>query len=792
MSPPVATQEQLERLRKRKRLKELEAKRGGQPDSVFGIQVPNQQQVAEHRENYITDMRGQVADVGRKMREARERDPDYIGWTPGGKTDEQLGAERLGKWEGSTFGFGDEVTGIFRPEAGKKRRALKKFAREGYPEFSRGEMHGGVAASVFTAPLAGPKALQVARYVPGGPIVKGAVAGGTGAAAWDAAYQTGTGEGDALDRIGDIDKGQLARSTAGGAVLGGAGGGIAKAFTPPMDRLTGGASALREVLDASAGGTSGLSPNDIRVTERFLRDKGLSLNRKGRVALDSSLNKVGEPGGLSPLPRHLLPRRLKDVLIEGYDGGKGNLKDAIQGHLRGTTMLGGDESSAIIRNAAKEDLPASREFLKQGLKDTLGSQSRLNALDDINERLVQIGREGYEPLLKAGPTTPEGAQALNEVLNGPGMLNAGNGSNTLIQPLKTIAAGEGIDLDALLQTRPLEAAHWMQSRARQLSDRSSDAIMSNAMGSLRKRLLKGLNEATGGQYDAVRRQYGDEFGNLQALEFGDRFLTKASNDLDIDRMAREYAELSASQKEAALLSVRDAIQSSTGRGKAVNGPRMTRVSEEQVITALPEVFGEDGAKVVDLIEKVDDFVEGRKFVSQYKSDTSPNDSYKDKAIDSVQSSWRRMAGKTIQDLSADTGVSMAFGNWVPIRSMQRQARNFGKWVAGDPEGKLASIARVLEAPIGPPIKPPGGPVAPTSGNVPSIPPPIPTATAAPAMAPQVTPKAPGGPNPYIGRKSLRPMPANAARDELIAKIRAENPKLSLPEAAKLADEIMAQ
>lgn len=50
---------------------------------------------------------------------------------------------------------------------------------------------------------------------------------------------------------------------------------------------------------------------------------------------------------------------------------------------------------------------------------------------------------------------------------------------------------------------------------------------------------------------------------------------------------------------------------------------------------------------------------------------------------------------------------------------------------------------------------PGGPVAQTSGNVPPISPPIPTATAAPAMVPQVTPKAPGGPNPYIGRKSFR-------------------------------------
>ena len=435
------------------------------------------------------------------------------------------------------------------------------------------------------------------------------------------------------------------------------------------------------------GEQSGVSTDDLRITERFLRDKGLRLDGDGRAALSGAIEETGEPLGLSSG----LPTRFKDVLVEGFDGNKEAFENAIRSHLRGTTLIGGDESAAIIRNSVNEDLPASREFLSEGLKDTLGSKSRLQAYDDINEQLTQIGREGYEPLLKQ--RLPEDREAiLAQVMNGPGM-------NKLHEPLRTVAAGEGLDLDTMMGESPLQAAHWMQSKARQLADKSSDAVVSNAMGALRQRLLTGLNAATDGQYDVIRRQYGDTYGNQQALEFGDRFLTKANKDLDIDLMAREFAELSPAQKEAALLSVRDALQSSTGRGAAVNGPRLTKVKEEQVMTALPKVFGEAGEAVADVIRQTNEFVEGRKFVGRFGSDTASNQSIRDSALEAVQPKWRRQLGQVVSDAGSDAGLSLAFGQAVPFQSIQRQTKNFGKWIAGDPEDKLASIARVLEAPV---------------------------------------------------------------------------------------------
>ena len=448
--------------------------------------------------------------------------------------------------------------------------------------------------------------------------------------------------------------------------------------------------ALAEILEARSG--TRINPDDLRVFERFLRDKGVTFDSEslGRLGnLQDEASELGPSGVFSSG----LPVRLKDALPEVLNGNKETLKNSIRSQLRGTTLLGGDESAEIIRKSVNEDLPASREFLSEGLRDTLGNKSRLQAQDDINSQLAQIGREGYEPLLNA-PVSDEARQALDKVLSGPGM-------NKLYEPLRTVAAGEGLNLDSMLKAQPMRAAHWMQSKARQLADRSSDAVVSNAMGALRQRLLNGLNKASGGQYDIVRKQYGDEFGNLQALEFGDRFLTKANKDLDIDLMAREFEELSPTQKEAAMLSVRDALQSSTGRGTAINGPRLTKVKEEQVLTALPKVFGETGNDLARIIQQTSDFVDDRKFVGRFGSDTASNQSMKEMALESVQPKWRRRLGQVVSDAGSDAGLSAFFGSPVPFQTIQRQTKNLGNLISGNPEGKLASIARVLEAPIQP-------------------------------------------------------------------------------------------
>lgn len=509
-----------------------------------------------------------------------------------------------------------------------------------------------------------------------------------------------------------------------------------------------------------------VSAEGIKALDRFLIDNQIRLNDDTVRRLQNVRNQFLEGGASAGS----LPMRFKDILIEGLDGGNGQFRQALETHLRGTAVIGGKGGQTVM-GAVDADLPAAKTALGQSFDSTLGDQSRLGALDDIQEKLRQIGREGYEPLLQAGPVSQEGADALNAVLNGPGM-------SKLYQPLETIAAGEGVDLAKMLKERPVEAAHWMQSKARQLSERSSDNVTSSAFTALRKRLLTGLDEATGGQYNAVRKQYGDEFGNQEALEFGDRFLTKASKDLDVDMMAREFEGLSERQKEVALLSVRDAIKSATGRGGQGSGPRLTRVREEQVTDALRRVFGDAGDTVASAIGKVDDFVGSRKRIDPRNgSPTASNQEAAKAARGNVQPGWRRKVGGALESVASDSAMSSAFGAPAPLSTVRNVLGSIGKGISGDPSKGLNALAELLEAPVQPrgqgsSLPPESAPPTPTPRNALAD---VPQSLVEGGPAPnpytldQVLADAPERPagNPYVGRKSFRAEGRNALPEQLL-------------------------
>jgi len=385
-----------------------------------------------------------------------------------------------------------------------------------------------------------------------------------------------------------------------------------------------------------------------------------------------------------------LPTRLKDVLVDALDGAEGNFSNQLNEVLRGAAVRGGQPASTVL-NAVDQDIGASRGALNDQLEGTLGSQGRLEAKDQIGERLAQIGAEGYEPVLKAGPQSAEGAEALQEVLSTPG-------SSRVMKDLKDVADAEGVPLEQMMAKRPLEAAHWMQSRARELAD-TQDATARRAFRGIRDRLLKAINKASPG-YDAVRKQYGDEFGNQQALEFGNKFLTRAARDMDVDLMAREFSELSEGQKEAALLSVRDALKSSIGRGQSGSAPRLTQAGSEQVKNALRQVFGEAGDRVSKSLEDVDSFVRSRKAVDpRTNSATASNQQAAQRASDTVQPSWRRRVGGTLQNIGTDIGISSATGSITPFMVGRSLARKAGDAISGNPDSKLQALVGALEAPI---------------------------------------------------------------------------------------------
>ncbi|MEL6859306.1 MAG: hypothetical protein AAFO74_13045 [Pseudomonadota bacterium] len=519
----------------------------------------------------------------------------------------------------------------------------------------------------------------------------------------------GESEGTAPERLNALAEGGTnPLAWAAGPAFYGAGRATGLIKAPPSEN----ALALASVLDATSG--TPVSSDDLRIVERFLRDQGITLNNEGFAALSGATENALELGAVGPR----LPVRFKDLVSEAFP----DSADGIVDHLRGTSQLrrGGH---SIVDDAVSEDLGQSKEYLTETIQDTLGRQSRLGAEDQSREVLSQIGQEGYEPLLKAGPTNEAGAEALEGILEGPGM-------SKLYEPLRTIAAGEGKDLDFLLSEEPLAAAHWMQSKARQLSQRGGDEALRGGFGSLRTRLLNGLNAATDGQYDVIRRQYGDEYGNLEALEFGKSFLRDAHKPYELDVMKRSFEGLSEQQQQQALLSVRDTLLSAIGRGQATNGPRLRQVKEDNVLGALTRVFGDKGDEVRKLIEETRDFVTSRNNASRYASDTGRNMSAKDIALENVQPTWRRQLGQSISDLGSDAGLSIAFGQAVPFQTIQRQTQRLGKWIGGNPEDKLEALARVLEAPVAPART---NALAPT----PSVPPAA--APAVNALAPQSSP-----------------------------------------------------
>lgn len=492
--------------------------------------------------------------------------------------------------------------------------------------------------------------------------------------------------GNALMRYGEgYGQGALLAAEAMGAR--GAGRGVNAVASnvpqaPAVTRRGKQASTLNAVL-----GRGDIDQESIKLLERFLKTEDrvlddVTLRRLQSVIQDGS-GVNAEAGSL--------PTRFKDVLVDQVDGPSDNLQKRIYDQLKGTAAQPGGVGQVVF-DSIDADLPASRDYLKQALRSRLGERSLLQSYDDIGAELQQIGREGYEPLLKAGPQSQEGVEALNEVLAGPG-------ASKLFEPLRTIAAGEGIDLDTMLASRPLEAAHWMQSKARQLATSGSDEAQKQGYKALRTRLLTAINKAAPG-YDDVRKQYGDAFGTEQALEFGRRFLNQATRDLDVDLMARDFENLSPSQKEAALLSVRDTLLSEATKGRSGQAPRLTRLDTEQTTQALRRVFGDVGDDVANEIEKTSAFVQSRRAIDPRNgSQTTPLGEAVESARGNVQSTARRKIGGAFKSVGGDAGWSSAFGGVAPVNSMQAAMRGLGNAIEGDPSRKMKKLAELLETPI---------------------------------------------------------------------------------------------
>lgn len=668
---------------------------GKPPESMFGVKLPNQQQYAELMANaqkreaataqeLVEVGKNVVARRGRMQSDPFRRYTERVDISMDGKDPApatnyaELGANEIGASQGLSFNLGDEVLGLLKgDEARAQRQRLVNYAKDNQPAaFGEGQAVGAGFNALATLPVALPANLNIARALPFGPRTQAVATGALSGALWDTAWQMSENEGSFVDRFKDTDKTQTAMAS----VIASGVSGLVTALINPVSKE---ASALSDVLDGVIDTNGAVSPDGLRTLERFLSDMGVPLDDVTLGRINSVIQDYSQAGSKS----FTLPMRIKDVLVEALDGGSGKIREAIKSQLRGTQAMG-EEGGATIQQSVDEDYAAARQGMYDQYGVRLGQKRRIDSEEGTLAELRKIGEEGYEPILSQGPTTYQGARSLDEVLNGPGMQ-----SGELMTPLKQYANAEGFELVDFIKQNPLKAAHWMQSKARELVDSGQKQY-----AKLRERLLGAIEDAAPG-YNEIRKKYGDEYGNLEALDFGDRFLTNAGKDFEIDKMARAFKELSPAQKRVALLSVRDVLRTATGKGKGTTPPRTSKVGEEQVKEALETVFGARGARVAQDIEKLDDYLYLRTGadIRRRGSQTAPLGEDIKTATTRVQSPFRRKVGNFITGLAGDAALTST--GLPPINVMRRGAVSVGRWVGGDQNRKLNAFATLLEAPI---------------------------------------------------------------------------------------------
>jgi hypothetical protein len=259
-----------------------------------------------------------------------------------------------------------------------------------------------------------------------------------------------------------------------------------------------------------------------------------------------------------------------------------------------------DASSTIVRDAAQEMRQSQVPFLDESASRNLGSNSRLATSADVEANLRQIGEEGYAPIVYQR-AEPQRARTIQDVLNGPGM-------NELGRPLRQIAAGEGVDIDVMIAQRPIQAAHWMQHKARLLAAENEGTALGNAYNNMRSRILKTIDDLKtpdGQTYAEIRARYGDEAGIKDALTAGDRFGAIVRNPDGANRFIEAFKSATPEQQAAQLASIRDWAQSKLRGGGEGGTARMTELKNIAVLETL-EKLGAQGKALADDIRAVRD------------------------------------------------------------------------------------------------------------------------------------------------------------------------------------------
>lgn len=457
-----------------------------------------------------------------------------------------------------------------------------------------------------------------------------------------------------------------------------------------------------QVLPATLVGA--IDPAAEKQLVRLLHNEG-GFSRDDITAALIAFEKSVQSGGQGAS----LPSRLKDVLAEQLGE---RARKPIDDFLQGAGNRKGGESGRIVGEAVAEDAPRLSQFLEDSANSRFGSANRYDTLQAAQQEMARIGQEGYEAVFRNQPTNAAGVESLKEAAQ----FFAGS---ELSKPLRQIAAGKMMDLDQMIQTDPRRAAHWMQHTANLKAQQAADAgdtVAANAYRDMRQQLLSRLEaDGVAPGYKQARKEFGDEFSNAAALNFGDRFVSVAEDPMKLGKLLKEMEGMTPTERDAALLSIRDAVLKPAMRRTEGGLPRMAIIGREPVLNAL-ERLGPEGTAFANDVRKTAERV-GR--TQQIDPRTGSNTMNKQEAAafaeKSVANPLVRAIGNTMQNMGGDAAISGATGVFSPIMTGRAMLRKGGDMLANGRQGKIDALTDLLARDMGSaPRSPMSGDPVPTS------------------------------------------------------------------------------
>lgn len=475
---------------------------------------------------------------------------------------------------------------------------------------------------------------------------------------------------------------------------------------PPVGAQPGQPSTGQVAPTLNATPAAGLSPaasqqasDTAKILGRLLRSSGVSRDDVNNLvpALVQRFQSTNDP-------RVALARFVEGDLAQQLPQ---QTVDEVKQKLRGfgseryRASEAGDTSRATMKETVGSLRGSQEDYLTGALEDNLYKRPLIGQEDKISAEMANNAKIGYgtaldhgRQRLASGLATPEETRAAGDL---SGLIQNPAFAGEIPKHMKVKAQREGVDLSALVQRDPIEAAHWMQSELRQASDAAegvggTPTSESRLYGEMRTSILDLLEKAVPG-YQGARLEHGDLYGAKEAIDFGKSFFASARDQTETARMARRFKQLSKRQQTTATMSIRDSILNefrTTGEDAAA---KVTRLQQAGVLDALPKILGAKGERVAGAIRNVVHENEWLRDIDPLhgKSPTADNLAIARNAADSVRSPFNKTVGAFSKDkdnflpqfatalgLDALGGHGLATGGLLASKVGSSIISNFGK------------------------------------------------------------------------------------------------------------------